>query len=361
MDNTSFIQTNNFSEKIKTVQWILSILVIFIHTNNIKTYSLSFSNGGFEAFVVACETLLNVLGGIAVPMFFLISGFLFYNNYDYSRVGSKYSSRLKSVLIPFICWNVIYFIYFFALTHIPLFAQHMNMKTVELTLSNILSAVIFYKYCNPFWFMFQLIIYISASPLIYTLLKNKTVGVMLFAMVLNLAFLGIHSDYFPTGLYFFLYILGGYAVIHFKEKIIHPYSYKQNVLFAVVAAVTLVVTYYITLLSIEFDWDSIFSVVLRTIEIVSVWFAIDLIRLPRLKPWITISFFIYAAHFLLLETIEKILLIMLGKGAQAAWADYIIAPAIVLIIIYFAAYLLKRFFPPVWNVLNGWRLQNVGT
>lgn len=58
--------------------------------------------------------LSNVIGRLSVPMFFLISGFLFFREGTLTHIGytAKLYSRLHTLLIPYLLWNLIGFCFF---------------------------------------------------------------------------------------------------------------------------------------------------------------------------------------------------------------------------------------------------------
>lgn len=62
----------------------------------------------------------NVIGRFSVPMFFIISGYLFFRNgvFDTSIYIAKLRSRVNTLLIPYLLWNLIGFIYF-VIKHYP--------------------------------------------------------------------------------------------------------------------------------------------------------------------------------------------------------------------------------------------------
>lgn len=61
----------------------------------------------------------NIIGRFSVPMFFLISGFLFFRNgrINTSLYLTKLRSRVHTLLIPYFIWNTIAFIYFITSVH----------------------------------------------------------------------------------------------------------------------------------------------------------------------------------------------------------------------------------------------------
>ena len=87
------------SIKLKYLNFFMSVLVVLIHSinNNIFIEKIFGQNG--------------YLGQIAVPYFFMASGFLFfYNVHTVKDVFLKIRRRIYTVLIPYFSWNVIYYL-----------------------------------------------------------------------------------------------------------------------------------------------------------------------------------------------------------------------------------------------------------
>ena len=100
--------SNYLSEKIKILSFMLTVLIVVLHAN---MANLCTGGGSFLQEVMTVEVTR-----IAVPIFFLISGFLFFYNYqntwsDYQR---KLCARTHSLLIPYalflLCGSFVMFV-----------------------------------------------------------------------------------------------------------------------------------------------------------------------------------------------------------------------------------------------------------
>ena len=102
----------------RTINWLrvaLVILVLFVHVHpDHNPYWLTLDNLsgqplGWVIFSVI-GTLINKFAFIAVPLFFAISGYLFFQKLDswsWSVWEQKIRSRVRTLLIPFLIFNVI--------------------------------------------------------------------------------------------------------------------------------------------------------------------------------------------------------------------------------------------------------------
>ena len=104
-----------FRNKIQVYSFFSSLLVIFIHAFNLNTYGIDKSN----PIVYWIEMIISQdIGLLAVPMFFVISGFLFFRTVsDYGSITVKQKKRIKTLLIPYLLWTTIYMLFFFVLTN----------------------------------------------------------------------------------------------------------------------------------------------------------------------------------------------------------------------------------------------------
>jgi surface polysaccharide O-acyltransferase-like enzyme len=102
------------SKRIHSLRFLLIVFVVFIH-NTVIDSGVNFSDGTqtFTAplYVTKAKALAGTFTSIAVPLFFLISGFLLYIK------NSKYTENLKkkclTILLPYVLWTVLVIIFLF--------------------------------------------------------------------------------------------------------------------------------------------------------------------------------------------------------------------------------------------------------
>ena len=89
---------------------------------------------------------------------------------------------------------------------------------------------------------------------------------------------------------------------------------------------------------------------------VVLWFAMDLPTYEKEpKWWLKCTFFYYCAHDMILESVEKLILIVGGRSITMALVDFILAPVITFGILFVGAWIVRKYMPPVWKLLNGGR------
>lgn len=113
-------------------------------------------------------------------MFFALSAFLFYRSFAVSKLITKFKSRFRSLVIPYLIWNGISMVIFYFLAKLPF----INTEPFSLTLPKIVDSLIFYRYNLVFWFVFNLILLTYLFPLMYPILKSKIASAVVFAVLL---------------------------------------------------------------------------------------------------------------------------------------------------------------------------------
>ncbi len=124
------------------------------------------------------------LGQTAVPGFFMVSSYLFYRDFTWEKLIPKWRSRVKSLLIPYLLWNLLYYIGYVAATRLPGTAHVVGKTPVPFNLEQAAAAVIRYAYNPVFWYLYQLILLVALAPVIYVLCKNTWTGALCLAALM---------------------------------------------------------------------------------------------------------------------------------------------------------------------------------
>lgn len=147
-------------------------------------------------------SLAKILGAdgiakIAVPTFFMISGYLFFFNikkWDILEYRRKLKSRVSSLLIPYLLWNAIPIIggillnIFIAIAHgMPLFAQAKEFLHSIGWLNAFWNVSDGHPYVVPLWYIRDLMICCLFTPLIYFFIDSK-IGCF-YLLIIGICFL----------------------------------------------------------------------------------------------------------------------------------------------------------------------------
>ena len=180
MRNTNYITALRFP---------LALLIVFIHSYNSVWRGIE--TGSFPTIPYFCSRILPTF---AVPLFFAISGYLFFlnsKNFNLKTYTEKLKRRAFTLFIPYLLWNLIAF-GLYALKDV---AAHQNLsfppslnllwgcRTLGTTHTNLFDWTIWGSMApvlEPFWFVRDLMLVVLLSPLIYLLIRYlKIFGLLL--------------------------------------------------------------------------------------------------------------------------------------------------------------------------------------
>ncbi|PNV59139.1 hypothetical protein C0033_25380 [Clostridium sp. chh4-2] len=341
------MKEEKFRNKIYWFIFVFSMLVIWVHSYNAKLF---LGTGRTADMVDRAERLLgDVVAQVAVPGFFIISGYLFFRNFTMDRLWNKWNSRIKTVLVPFVVWNTIYYAAYAAGSRIPWLCDILDKGIIPVNLNALVDAVLHYRYNYVFWYLYQLIMLVMLAPVIYFFLSGRyrrwIYLICLFAGLLagvSLSPLNLDALLF--------YSVAADAALNHKKMTEAAWSKKRFLSGAAVLAAACGVYWY----SIHFYSVSGIAVY-RFLVPVALWFMVNENRLFEAKQWMKINFFLYALHFLLVRFINKAAAMYIPGIPAVPVMLYLMMPAIILMISYPIAVLLQRHFTALWRLLTGGR------
>ena len=354
---------------------IVGVVLIHSHFSEIVINGTNIINGhNTPLYEYISFFFSDILARASVPLFYIISGFLFFHNvqaFTKSVYYKKLKSRSRSLLIPYILWNlIVIFLFFFT----DLFFPHLlsgnnkpiadysfqdwiwafwntNMITEPATPSTRTSS---YPICYQFWFIRDLIVVTILTPLIYFFVKRvKIVGLIiigvlwLFKIEFNIVGLSI------TALFFFT--IGAYYGIHKKSLL--ELSSKDFLL----SSILYIIFSFIILIFKEEKWCHY----LQSINIIISCFFLFNITMYCIKKYnwksnhflAESSFFIYAYHAMPLAFILKTFFKYFNIDSDFdTLSMYILAPSITIILGLLIYFIMSKFLPKTTAILTGGRL-----
>lgn len=163
--------SNFYSQKLKVLSLFLIVLVVYIHS-----YYLEAENGHPIALSVQRICGGNGLSCIANPLFFTISGFLFFNGISHVKdCMNKIWKRMRTLLIPYILWNCIFLLWYILLQNIPGIGGFINSDMMSKIFGGSIIRGLYELLITPaafqLWFLRDLIIMVICSPLLYLMCK----------------------------------------------------------------------------------------------------------------------------------------------------------------------------------------------
>ncbi|GHU81155.1 succinyltransferase [Clostridia bacterium] len=356
--------TKYLSKKITNLSIICAIMVVMIHstTDVVNLPGSMETTHGLNVSTFIQMFFSEGLARIAVPLFFLFSGFLFFYKFEptVNNFKIKYKKRFFSQVIPYLFWSIFTFLLVLAAQISPKTAQFFsNFDISSYSIWNFLNTIFIKPINSPLWFLRDLIVLTVLSPLIYILIKRLPavfLALIFIIWVLNVKIFIVRSVtpiFFCTGAFL--------SIFNIKVNIKIP---KIVTLISSVAFLALLVVsayHYCTIDVAELvagRLDSFIDVIEKIfipIGIISFWGIYDLICKEDTKiiPFAKNSFVIYASHALIVRFIRKILFVIVGVNQITSIVVYFLIPVIVISIIILICIFLNRFCPKFYNLISG--------
>lgn len=341
------MEEKRFRNKIYWFTFIFSLLVVWVHSYNSELF---LGQTDAAAVVYRVEHWLGeTVAQISVPGFFMISGYLFYRNFTWKKLWPKWNSRIRSVLVPFIVWNSLYYLGYVIASRIPYMTDVVGKGTVPFDWFTAVEAILYYTYNYVFWYLYQLIQLIALAPLIYLVLKHRYVGLGVLVCLMAGAATGDRLWHLNLDALFY-YSVSAYAALHTKAWV-ECRNKKTGWLGLFLLLIAIGLRYL--------PWDggrTIWAVVMfRLMVPVSLWLMIDESRLPQVKIWMKYNFFLYAIHFALVRLINKTAAMVIPSFPMLPLIIYMLMPAVVSALSFYIGAFLRTYMPRVWRMLNGGR------
>ena len=349
------------SKKLKALSLVAIVLVVFIHSHNeeVKFASGELTGEQSRAVFFIENFFSKGIARIAAPLFFAISGFLFYKSYDFtvSGVVDKLKRRFKSLVIPYLFWSVFGLIFILFLQSIP---WSRNFFTKELIIQYSFSKLLFTILVDPIpyqlWFVRDLVMLVVLSPLIWYLTKSIRVAWIVILVFLWTVAPKTFELFSNEALLFFAL---GCALTLNKTELINQKltKFSSFCLLTVWLLVVLLTTYLIT-----FNHDNLVLNALNNLGILlgilSVWFLYDHVNPAQITKYSVLfgyTFFIFVFHEPLLTILKKGMFYLFGKTNFSSLLIYIVAPLIAICLSMFISYVWRRGTPRLYNFATGGR------
>ncbi|WP_369695218.1 acyltransferase family protein [Phocaeicola plebeius] len=335
IQKTSNTLKAQLSGNIKIASFIATIMVLFRHSLNYLAFFNSYEGKSISNTV---ENSFTILTEIAVPYFFIVSGFFFLrNNYYNSSYITMIRNKIKSLFIPFIIWNIwgAFILLLYNKESIGSFIEFIN----SLFMSN---------WNAPLWYIRDLMLIMLLYPIYGWLFvrKNKLFAILfLFILILywKPADMTIISS---EGLFFFM--LGGLL-----------YEY-QSILNKRVSIFILIPTTFIWFtLSIYHDVCLEYHAIHKLLYFIGLFSFWGIIKYIPQKHWLfkltQYSFLIYVMHIYIMKVLKNTVARFFFGNDIAATITYIVLPFVVATIIIIIGNLWRNFYYNSYKIATGGR------
>lgn len=355
---------NLISQKIKISSFFLIMMVVYIHSYNIKNDSvyLFVPVGYISTINIYFQNLISEgIARISVPFFFIISGYLFFKEktLNMTLYKKKLTNRIFTLLIPYIFWSSFVVLIYFILQSIPITTHYFNSSLVrDLSNKELLNKIFIEPINYPLWFIRDLIFLVLLSPLFYVFIRYSYIA--FFIVLIILWSMGINQGaefhlfksepflFFAIGVYF------GMRGEHFIK-----YKISNNSLTIIV-----LIYLFIILLKTYFYTFNIYPYLIIFMHKVSIligiftfWHLLDRIIISKFIKLSTYSFLFYVFHEPMMTIIKKGIYSILGKSPEVSLLLYIFTPIIIVSILILLFYFFQKYFPTFFSTITGGRIS----
>ncbi len=351
------------SERLGMLRFPLIIGVVFIHAYStevgLSNGVVGVANTGY--WIDFCRNLISQgMARVAVPLFFLMSGYFFFLGFTLSveNYKTKMKSRLKTLLIPFLFWNILTLCLIALAQYLPATQTFFSGKNDPISTFGI------FEYFNAvfgidrspisyqFWFIRDLMVMVLVAPVIYLFL-SKASKIVLFALF-SLWFLDVWPINIPSADAFLFFYAGAY------------FAYSNTNLFALDRFGPFVLFLYLIILLIDTSTKGyVFNDYIHKVGILlglnaSLYVTSTVVKTDYLKKvllWASgCSFFVFAVHEPLLTVMRKVSYkVFQPSNDLSVLLLYFIVPIFVIIGSMFAYIVIKSIAPKFLSVISGGR------
>ena len=187
------------SRAIDFLRFPMAALVVLLHTAALGVGS------SYPVYSTLCIALGRGICRIAVPCFFMISGYLFFNKledkWDTRIWLDKLKKRVRTLLVPYLLWNLIAAVaiwgyrWLFAKMHGEVYPGFIDRIVQSRSLWDDSGTL---PFDGPLWFIRYLMIFVVTAPLFWLFVKHFRIW-GLSALILAFVFIG----HIPEGVVFF--------------------------------------------------------------------------------------------------------------------------------------------------------------
>ena len=348
--------------RLEVLRFPLIMLVLYIHASgsSINVGSTAVGLAELPSPYADIQYFIIKVARLAVPLFFMSSGFLFFRNgpMDYSHFSAKIISRGRTLLIPFLLWNTGLFLIVSVTQQIPQLARFFNSANVQIkdmTNFEILDAILGitrFPISYQFWFIRDLIVLVLCSPVVYVAIRIAgPLFVILLYPLWVFRWWGMMTvpDIEPA----FFFVLGAYCGI--KNVSLVALNIWGKATLSIYGAL---------LVGALLFRSGIVAQILHSFVVLfgvasALYLSERLISNDRVRRALLflggMSFFVFATHEPLMTTMKKVAYRYIEMNGAMSFAMFAISPLLVVTMCIAVYLVVSRLAPKTLRVLTGGR------
>lgn len=360
------------SDTITALRFPLIVGIVFIHYG--VSQGIPFHGELYGAnppyWLVCFENLFRqVVSRIGVPLFFVMSGYLFFlSGLTKDLYRKKLKRRVRTLLVPYVLWNALFIAYMGLRNYMGLHSSSSTVQPANWSFLSILGSFwdkrlgvfadpnVPFKLissmsspqCTPMWYVRNLMLAVILSPLLYYLIKKAGWLVVAFFGVVW-CFVFPKENYVLMTAFFFSW--GACLAIKKIDLVLFMRRFRYALWLYPVFAIADMLTRG-SLLNDYLHNIGIFVGIFAAVSLVSLLLEKEKLRVNKILA--DASFFVFALHTLTMGIPGKMIKTLLFIDSPVYMAAlYILVPALNVLLCLALYWLLRRFAPRLCALLTG--------
>lgn len=305
------------SRAIEVLRFPLAVLVVCIHSYYFNQQHINAIGTGVGASIVqhTIDLISIVLTDCAVPMFFVISGYLYFlknQNPTFCQYLKKTKGKIPTLVVPYLVWNLVAIIFYPGnFFHATWLEKILGFWSRNLAWGNFTG-----PWDGPLWFIRDLFVVMLLAPVICKIIRKTS---LLLPLLLTAIFFCYPKHNLCPGISlvsFLFFSIGAWLAI--KRPDFSSWFSRKKFIFLLPIFATFFLLRYSAFFHSLGSLDRIFNEIWIFVSMAA-YFALALRigqRTRRFDTWRKLgasSFVIFAFHSLLLGRISSTFLWLIGK------------------------------------------------
>lgn len=312
-----------------------TLFVIYRHSLNFAAFYPDCVSNFPDNYNTQIQNYIMYQTRLAVPFFFIMSGFFFFKNESLSIYGyrQKMKSRIKTLFVPYLFWMLI---------GLAILIVSKQISIENFNWFELLSG----KYSFHLWYVASLMVLVVCSLVMECMRRVK---VLSFMVLLFLAWCWIPVDcniLSTEGVLFFF--IGSLCSDNTLERLILPLKW-------IIPAAVL--WFFIPFISIE-GWNLLFSKMSIIIGVLLFWNICYHYSYKYNEYWTLLascSFFVFCAHFFSIKIMKVSIAQVFSYNDLVSLLCFLILPIVTFVLLYAIALFLRKYTSKLYNVISGGR------
>ena len=351
------------SQVLNALRFPATLMVIVGHCALITMIIPVASFSGEFALARFIQQFFYCMGGLAVTLFSLISGYYLFAKgdrwtiYHYTDILRK---RFRTLLIPYVLWNLLCILALWGKNSIGLrwgISFAFNAVEYDQVTNHNLLEMIMWPIDSPLWYIRELIYMVIFSPLVYVLCRNCVIGTIVVVLLYILPIIAPYCCFhFPLNDIQVHFIVGAYLALH-KWNILGIARRVKWFAYAVGGAYIIAIGLGIITLGESYSGILKAFVALALINLVYELYVRKNALYHFFAENASATFFMYSAHWILYINIVRGTLTTF-LPSNGSMTDVVVHISTFILVVFGTLYtyrLMSRTMPSILSLLSGGR------